>query len=225
MGPIQAGVEMAAPKEMVEKRINSIPEYVASFKSAYGENVTIDFEKIASTIAIFERTLITPSRYDDFLNGNEDALTDAEKEGLETFIDKGCITCHNGIALGGEMQLFELHDKYKYRDVGGFHGDAQGRVKVPTLRNITETAPYFHNGMIWDLRQAIKEMSHVQMSYKATKKSKGDGFNITVNEIALTERDIDKIMDFFKALEGRKPKIIYPQLPKSTQATIKPDEK
>ncbi len=225
MGPIQAGVEMAAPKDLVEKRINSIPEYVASFKSAYGDKVKIDFQKIASTIAIFERTLVTPSRYDDFLNGDKNALTKAEKEGLETFIDKGCITCHNGIALGGDMQLFELHNKYKHRDVGGFRGDAQGRVKVPTLRNITETAPYFHNGMIWDLREAIKEMSHIQMAYKAVKKNNGDGFNITVNEIALSDKDVDKIMEFFNALEGRKPKIIYPQLPKSTAATIRPDEK
>ncbi len=224
-GPIQAGPEMAAPKDLVEQRINSIPEYVSAFKDAYGKDVKIDFEKIASTIALFERTLVTPSRYDDFLNGNKNALTKAEKEGLETFIDKGCITCHKGIALGGDMQLFELNQKYKHRDIGGFRGDGQGKVKVPTLRNITETAPYFHNGMIWDLREAIKEMSHVQMAYKAVKVEKGKGFNISVNTIQLTDKDIDKIMSFFAALEGRKPKIVYPQLPKSRKNTIKPDSK
>jgi len=225
MGPIQAGVEMAAPREMVESRINSIPEYVSAFKEAYGKETKVDFETIASTIALFERTLVTPSRYDDFLNGNSKALSKAEKEGLNTFIDKGCITCHNGIALGGAMQLFELRDKYKYRKVGAFKGDVQGKIKVPTLRNITETAPYFHNGMIWNLRDAIKEMSHVQMAYKAEKSDKNSGFNISVKKIELTEKDIDKIMDFFVALEGRKPTIIYPQLPKSTLKTIKPDEK
>jgi cytochrome c peroxidase len=224
-GPIQAAPEMAAPAELVEKRINSIPEYVQLFKEAYSKDVKIDFEKIASTIAIFERILITPSRYDKFLNGEKEALTKAEKEGLNTFIDKGCTTCHNGIALGGEMQLFELRDKYKHRDVGGFRGDAKGQIKVPTLRNITETAPYFHNGMIWSLREAIKEMSHIQVAYKAEKSKKDNSFNIAVKPIDLTDNDIDSILTFLKALEGEKPKITYPQLPKSNDNTPKPDSK
>jgi cytochrome c peroxidase len=224
MGPIQAGVEMAAPKDLVVSRINSIPEYVSAFKEAYGKSVKIDFKTIASTIALFERTLVTPSRYDDFLNGNAKALTKAEQEGLNIFIDKGCTTCHNGIALGGKMQVFELRDKYKHRDVGGFRGDAQGRIKVPTLRNITETAPYFHNGMIWDLREAIKEMSHIQMAYKVKEKTGNGNFNIAVKKIELSDKDVDKIMDFFGALEGRKPVITYPQLPKSTLKTVKPNE-
>jgi len=221
-GPIQAGVEMAAPAALVEKRINSIPEYVKAFKEAYGKNVKIDFQKIASTIALFERTLITPSRYDDFLNGDENALSKAEKEGLNIFIDKGCTTCHTGVAVGGEMRLFELRDNYKYRKVGAFKGDAKGQIKVPTLRNITETAPYFHNGMIWDLRDAIREMSHVQVAYKTKENKKGNGFDISVRPIDLTEKEIDKIVTFLKSLEGRKPQITYPQLPKSTGKTPKP---
>jgi len=223
MGPIQAGVEMAASKELVVKRINSIPEYIEEFKQAYGKNVKIDFKKIASTIAIFERVLITPSRYDDFLNGKENALNKTEKEGLELFIDKGCVTCHKGIALGGDMQPFELKEKYKYRATGGFNGDKNKMVKVPTLRNITETAPYFHNGMIWNLRDAIKEMSKVQVGFKVEKDKKQDKFDIEIQQIKLTESDIDKIMAFFNSLEGRKPKIEYPQLPKSTLKTPKPE--
>jgi cytochrome c peroxidase len=224
-GPIQAGVEMAASKKLVEKRINSIPEYVKMFKKAYGKDVKIDFEKIANTIGIFERTLVTPSRYDDFLNGKKDALSPKEREGLNIFIDKGCVTCHNGIALGGDMKPFELRSKYSHRDIGKFRGNANKMIKVPTLRNITETAPYFHNGMIWSLRDAIKEMSNVQVGYKVDSNDTNNitkKFKLEIMPISLTEKDIDKILAFFNALEGRKPKIIFPQLPKSSPNTPKP---
>ena len=206
-GPMQANPEMAAPKSLVEERINSIPEYVEEFKKAYGKDVKVDFETITSTIGIFERTLVTPSRFDDFLNGKKDALTDAEKEGLNIFIDKGCASCHTGIALGGTMQPFELAAKYKFANVGDFKGDAKGMVKTPTLRNITETAPYFHNGAIWNLADAVKEMGSTQLGIK------------------ISDEEAAKIVTFFGALEGRKPAITYPQLPKSTAKTPKPDFK
>ncbi|NEW61334.1 cytochrome-c peroxidase [Sulfurovum sp. bin170] len=206
-GPMQAGPEMASPKELVEKRINSIPEYVAEFQKAYGKDVKIDFEKITATIGIFERTLVTPSRFDDFLNGKKDALSVAEQKGLETFIAKGCTSCHNGIALGGTMQPFELAGKYKFADVGDFKGDAKGMVKTPTLRNITETAPYFHNGAIWNLSDAVKEMGSTQLGIK------------------ITDAETDEIVTFLKALKGRKPEVTYPQLPESTMTTPQPDFK
>lgn len=204
-GPMQASPEMAAPKSLVEERINSIPEYVEAFKKAYGKDVKVDFETITSTIGIFERTLVTPSRFDDFLNGKNDALSNEEKEGLDIFIDKGCVSCHTGIALGGTMQPFEVAAKYKFSNIGDFKGDAKGMVKTPTLRNITETTPYFHNGAIWNLADAVKEMGSIQL-----------GINIT-------DEEASKIITFFDALEGRKPKIVYPQLPKSTAKTPKPD--
>ncbi|HEX5623529.1 MAG TPA: cytochrome c peroxidase, partial [Sulfuricurvum sp.] len=147
-GPIQAGPEMAAPKEHVAGVVNSIGAYVDMFQKAYGKGVKVTFEKIADTIAVFERTLVTPSRYDDFLNGNKKALTTAEQKGLKTFIDKGCATCHNDIALGGTMQAFGVAAPYKHMNVGDFKGDKNGMVRVPTLRNINQTAPYFHNGQI-----------------------------------------------------------------------------
>ena len=227
-GPVQAPVEMAATRKLVEDRINSIPEYVELFKKAYGKNVKIDFDKITSTIALFERTLVTPSRYDRFLLGDENALNQKEKKGLETFIDKGCVVCHKGIALGGDMQPFELRSQYKYRDVGGFRGNGQKLIKVPTLRNITETAPYFHNGMIWSLKDAVKEMSHVQVAYRIEdaekiKSSKSGGkFKLDIIPINLNDKDIDNILAFFNSLEGIKPKIEYPQLPKSREKTPKP---
>ncbi len=221
-GPIQATPEMAISPELLFKRVNSIPEYVAEFKKAYGKKVKIDLKKVADTIAIFERILITPSRYDKFLHGDTKALSKTEQEGLEIFIDKGCVTCHNGYALGGELKPFELNKKYKFRDVGDFL-ETNKVVKVPTLRNITETAPYFHNGEIWDLRDAIKEMSNVQVAYKVNDTKQTGKFSIDISPISLTNKDIDKIMVFFKALEGEKPKIEYPQLPKSTTKTPKPN--
>uniref|UniRef100_UPI0040480FF7 cytochrome-c peroxidase n=1 Tax=Aliarcobacter sp. TaxID=2321116 RepID=UPI0040480FF7 len=204
-GPVQAGPEMAAPASLVEQRINSIPQYVDEFKIAYGKDVKVDFEKITATIATFEKTLVTPSKFDDYLNGNEKALTDKEKKGLNTFIDKGCTSCHNGIALGGTMQPFEVASKYTFMNVGDFKGDANGMVKTPTLRNITETAPYFHNGQIWSLNKAVKEMGSVQLGIK------------------ISDTEANEIVDFLKSLKGVKPDISYPQLPESTLETAKPD--
>lgn len=204
-GPIQAGPEMAAPKEFVEGVVNSIPAYVNAFKKAYGKDVKVTFEKVADTIAVFERTLVTPSRYDAFLNGNKKALTSAEQKGLKTFIDKGCATCHNDIALGGTMQAFGAVAPYKYMNVGDFKGDKNGMVRVPTLRNVTETAPYFHNGQMATLSEAIKEMGRIQL-----------GVNLNDQETA-------EIETFLKALEGKKPTVIYPMLPASTAKTPKVD--
>jgi cytochrome c peroxidase len=204
-GPMQAGPEMAAPKDHVAGVVNSLPAYVAMFQKAYGKNVKISFEKIADTIAVFERTLVTPSRYDDFLNGNAKALTAAEKKGLKTFIDKGCTTCHNGIALGGTMQAFNVTAEYKHMNVGDFKGDKNGMVRVPTLRNITQTSPYFHNGQIATLGEAIKEMGRIQLG------------------ATLSDEDTASIETFLKALDGRMPNITYPIFPASNATTPKVD--
>lgn len=204
-GPIQAGPEMAAPAELVVARVTSMPAYVEEFKGAYGDDVKIDFKLIADTIAVYERTLVTPSRFDDFMHGDLDALTPAEKEGLNLFVDKGCVSCHNDIGLGGTMQPFQVAKKYKFASLGGFQGDENGMVKTPTLRNIEETAPYFHNGAIWSLADAVKEMGSVQL-----------GINIS-------DKESQKITTFLKALTGDKPDISYPQLPVSSSKTPKPD--
>ncbi|MDD2838626.1 MAG: cytochrome-c peroxidase [Sulfuricurvum sp.] len=204
-GPMQAAPEMASPKELVTNVVNSMPEYVSLFKKAYGKDVKITFEKIADTIAVFERTLVTPSRYDDFLNGNKKALSTAEQKGLKTFIDKGCATCHNDIALGGTMQAFGVVAPYKYMNIGDFKGDANGLVRVPTLRNVTETAPYFHNGQIATLPEAIKEMGRIQLG------------------VDLSDEETASIQTFLKSLEGKKPTIVYPMLPASNPTTPKVD--
>ena len=206
-GPIQAAPEMAATPAHVVSTVNSMPDYVKEFKMAYGKDVRVDFETITNTIGLFERTLVTPSRFDDFLNGCDKALDKKEKEGLKTFIDKGCASCHNGVALGGTMQAFEITAEYKHRDLGDFKGDKNGLVKVPTLRNITQTAPYYHNGGIWSLKEAIVEMGKTQLGMK------------------LTDKEATSIETFLKALDGRKPEIVYPNLPASTEKTPKPNLK
>ena len=202
-GPIQAGPEMAAPKGLVEKRVLSMPAYVEEFKKAYGDDAKIDFTLITETIAVFERTLITPSRYDAFLNGNKNALSADEKEGLKVFIDQGCASCHNDIGLGGTMMPFDAK-KYDL-NVGGFTGTKDGMVKTPTLRNIEETAPYFHNGNVWSLSQAVKLMGDIQLGKK------------------ISDSDTKKIVTFLKSLTGKKPEITYPTLPVITKNTPKPD--
>jgi len=206
-GPMQAEPEMAAPADLVVARVTSIPAYVEEFKAAFGKDVNISFEKIADAIALFEQTLVTPSRFDDFLNGKADALNDDEKAGLKLFIDKGCVSCHNDIALGGSMQPFGVVKKYRFANVGDFKGDKNGMVRTPTLRNIAETAPYFHNGQFWTLEEAIKEMGSIQLG------------------LEITDKEATSIATFLNALTGTKPEIIYPVLPASTKDTPKPDAK
>lgn len=194
-GPMQAPAEMAITKKLAAKRINAIPAYVKSFQKAYGKGVKIDFEKIASTIGIYERTLVTPSRFDDFLNGKEDALTKKEKEGLALFLETGCTACHVGIAIGGKMQPFDLSSAFEHNDVGDFTGDKDGLIKAPSLRNVSLTAPYFHNGTVNDLATAVKTMGKVQLL------------------VDISDVDAAKIVTFLKALNGRKPDTKAPKLP------------
>ncbi|MCI4399920.1 MAG: cytochrome-c peroxidase [Campylobacteraceae bacterium] len=208
-GPMQAMPEMAITPKMAEERISSIPEYVAEFKKAFPQDKNpVTFENIADAIASFEAILVTPSKFDKFLAGNANALNKDEKEGLKLFIDKGCTTCHTGYNVGGgSKQKFPLMGEYKYANIGDFKGDKDGMVKVPTLRNITQTAPYMHNGAIWSLEEAVKTMGELQLGAK------------------LTDAEIAKIVTFLKTLEGKKPSIEYPMLPSSTAKTPKPDAK
>jgi cytochrome c peroxidase len=202
-GPVQAGPEMAAPKELVVARVTTMPDYVAEFKKAYGNDVKITFELITDTIAVFERTLITPSRYDAFLHGNGNALTKEEKTGLKVFVDKGCAACHSDIGLGGTMMPFD-HKKYDFAK-GDFTGNEAGMVKTPTLRNIEETAPYFHNGNVWSLKTAVEQMDKIQLQNN------------------MTDKEVESVVTFLKALTGKKPNISYPVLPVITEKTPLPD--
>jgi len=203
-GPVQAGPEMAAPKELVVARVTSMPAYVKEFQKAYGKDVKITFEKVTDTIAEYEKTLITPSKFDKFMDGDLKALNKEEKKGLKLFVDKGCTACHNDVGIGGTMQPFQVHAKYSYAK-GDFVGNKDGMVKTPTLRNIEETAPYFHNGNVWSLKDAIKEMGSVQLG------------------VAITDKEASEIETFLQSLTGKKPNINYPQLPVITDKTPLPD--
>jgi cytochrome c peroxidase len=196
-GPILNPIEMGMPSESeVLKRLKSDSSYVNEFKNVFkGEKEPITYKNITKAIAAFERTLVTPSKFDKFLKGNMKALNTKEKEGLRTFISKGCISCHNGVTVGGQMfQKFGLITPYQYqKDLGRFEvtkneGD-KFMFKVPSLRNVAKTGPYFHDGKVKDLKDAIKTMGKTQLG------------------ITLTDKEIESIETFLNTLTGELPKI------------------
>ena len=217
-GPIQAGVEMAATPEYVIEVLKSIPQYGELFKNAFpGDSDPITFDNVASAIEVFEATLLTPnSRFDQFLRGDSNALTDIEKKGLKVFMDQGCTGCHSGINLTSEgYHPFQVTGTKNENLLAGDKGragvtleeateDEQFAFKAPTLRNIEYTAPYFHSGLVWDLREAVAVMSSAQLG------------------IELTDTEIDQIVAFLKTTTGEMPKVEYPILPASTINTPKP---
>lgn len=217
--PILNPVEMAAPsEEFVVERIRSIPEYVELFQQAFpGEADPVTYRNIARAIAAFERTLIFESRFDRYLRGQTDALTPTEKEGLRTFIEVGCITCHTGPLLGGNMyQKFGLYGNYwEYTrseriDSGRYTQTGNPAdlflFKVPSLRDVTRTAPYFHDGSVWSLDSAIWIMGKLQLNRD------------------LTPEEVQAIRAFFQSLESEVSEgaLQVPMLPPSTEKTARP---
>jgi cytochrome c peroxidase len=196
-GPILNPVEMVIPNpEIVIARLKSNDAYVAEFKKVFPQDKDpVNYDNVAKAIAAFERTLVTPSRFDEFLKGNTKALTEKEKEGLKLFMEKGCVSCHNGVAVGGGMfQKFGIVKPYPYQDPNdlGRYNVTKNKAdkyvyKVPSLRNITKTYPYFHDGKVWDIREAVKIMGETQLG------------------INLTEEEIDKIVAFLDSLTGKIP--------------------
>jgi cytochrome c peroxidase len=156
-------------------RLAAIPGYAPLFAKAFpGEATPVTADNWGKAIGAYERTLVTPSRFDDFLAGKDDALAPAERAGLRRFMDTGCIACHNGPGVGGGMfQKFGLVEEYwketgaKEIDKGRFdvtHDDADLYVfKVPSLRNVAQSPPYFHDGSVAALPQAVRVMAKVQL--------------------------------------------------------------
>jgi len=210
-GPIENPKEMASNHELTDEVLSSIPQYVELFRDIYGDD-DIDIEEIKDAIAAFEDTLITPnSRFDLWLKGHDEALTQKELEGYQLFKNKGCVGCHNGVAVGGNsFQKLGIVKPYPNDKIlGRFNvtGKESDKMvfKVPTLRNIELTAPYFHDARTWDLAEAVKLMGEYEL-----------GQNISDSEA-------DKIVAFLKTLTGEQPRIEYPILPPSTAATPRPD--
>ncbi|MEQ1815329.1 MAG: cytochrome c peroxidase [Nitrosomonas sp.] len=170
LGPILNPIEMGMPDEdAVVNKLKKIEEYKALFAEAFkDEKNPIQYKNVGKAIGAYERTLLTPSRFDDFLNGDETALNENEKRGLQKFVHMGCATCHNGVALGGNSyKKIGLVKPYETKDMGRFEItglEIDKKVfKVPSLRNITKTAPYFHDGSVATLDEAIEEMAEHQL--------------------------------------------------------------
>jgi cytochrome c peroxidase len=173
LNPAQNGIPDAA---FLEKKLRAIPEYQTLFKNVYPNDAEpITFANITNAISAFERQLLPKSKFDDYLDGNENALNEQEKKGLNAFMDNGCTTCHSGVAVGGQlMQKLGLYGEYSKLthsqkvDMGLYErtkkeGD-QYMFKVPNLRNIEKTHPYFHDGSVTSLNEAIKIMGKLQVN-------------------------------------------------------------
>lgn len=194
-GPVHAGNEMGSSWPEIIEKLKQSPEYVSAFDELYEEDISAD--SIKDAIATFERALYTPNApFDQFLRGNVNALTAEEKEGYRRFKGYGCVACHQGVLLGGNMyQKFGVFGDYiKERgnetkaDLGRFNvtgkEDDRYMFKVPSLRNIALTAPYFHDGSAKTLDEAVKVMVQYQLGREADQK------------------DIDLIIQFLNTLNG-----------------------
>ncbi|QRN94788.1 cytochrome-c peroxidase [Archangium violaceum] len=212
-GPILNPVEMAMPNEArVVETLKSIPGYVTAFQKAFpGQADAVTYDNMAKAIGAFERQLVTPSRFDKFLAGDEKALTEAEKHGLKKFLEQGCQTCHNGPAIGGSLQKLGLVVPFQSKDQGRFDLTKQESdrmiFRVPTLRNVTKTGPWFHDGSVTEIQTAVKLMAQHQFGKQ------------------ITDEDAKAIVTFLDSLTGELPKsyITKPKLPASGPKTPKPD--
>ncbi|WP_329604872.1 cytochrome-c peroxidase [Spartinivicinus ruber] len=211
-GPIENPGEMASTHKLAVATLQSIPSYRELFEQAYGVK-TITITEVTDAIATFEKTLITPnSRFDQWLMGNEQAITVEEKAGYQLFKAKGCASCHNGIGVGGNSyQKFGIVKPYQ-KDLEnlGRYNVTKNKVdkyvfKVPLLRNIELTAPYFHDGSIWSLDEAVNVMAEYQLG------------------VTFSKQETAKIVAFLKTLTGNQPKITYPILPVEMPETPKPN--
>ena len=214
-GPVQAGVEMANTPDNVVATLKSMPQYVTWFEASFpGEADPVTFDNFAKAIEAFEATLITPAPFDSYLNGDEAALSDVQKQGLALFMDKGCASCHNGVNVGGNGYYpFGLIEKpgadvLPEGDKGRFAVtstvDDEYVFRAAPLRNVRDTAPYFHSGKVWDLKVAVQIMAESQLGEE------------------LTDEEADQIVAFLDSLTGAMPEVVYPVLPAETASTPRP---
>lgn len=208
--PITNPLEMAMTPELAEGVIRSIPGYRPYFEKAFGsKNPT--FSEIAEALAAFETTLTTPNApFERYLKGDKNALTQQQIDGLKLFRRSGCIRCHSGNLLGGtsfqkvgSVRPYVTDNSSKGRmDVSGKPWDEM-MFKVPTLLNVERTAPYFHDGAVKTLPDAVKKMADIQL------------------DMNLSEKQVEEIVAFLESLNGELPKIEKPTLPPSGPETRK----
>ncbi|MEZ5404316.1 MAG: cytochrome c peroxidase [Bryobacteraceae bacterium] len=204
-GPVMNPVEMAmsSPAD-VEKTLQSIPGYVKAFRKAFpGEKDPVTFDNMAIAIGAFERKLVTPSRWDRWLKGDSGALSAEEMDGWHVFHMAGCQTCHSGPFAGGQVyrKLGQVHGYPDLNDAGRFDvtkkEEDRGVFKVPSLRNVAKTGPWFHDGSITSLEDAIRLMAHHQLGRE------------------LTSAEVRSLVAFLNSLTGDLPRgyIRPPKLP------------
>jgi cytochrome c peroxidase len=196
IGPVSFGMPSY---EAVERKLKEIRGYMDLFKKAFPkDNEPITVDNLAKAVGAFERTLVTPSPFDSFLKGSKATLKDQERRGLKTFMETGCVTCHSGQYVGGQMyQKFGViepywkHTKSEEIDEGRYvvtKNESDKYVfKVPVLRNIAQTAPYFHDGSVDKVRDAVWMMGKIQLGRD------------------LTQPQIEDIVIFLKSLTGKIP--------------------
>ncbi|BEV17630.1 cytochrome-c peroxidase [Herbaspirillum sp. DW155] len=210
-GPIANPGEMALSHALAVDVLQSIPAYVAAFKQVFG-NDKLGIDEITQAIAAFEETLVTPnSRFDKWLKGDRKALTRTEREGYQLFKSAGCVACHNGAAVGGSsFQKMGLAEPYVTANAAQGRAGVTGKdadrftFKVPTLRNIELTYPYFHDGAAATLSQAVDTMARIQLGRQ------------------FSAEDNAKVVAFLKTLTGEQPRIVLPILPPSSEHTPPP---
>lgn len=211
-GPIANPGEMAFTHTLALGVLESIPAYQRDFKLAFAKD-KIDIDQVTLAIAEFEKTLVTPnSRFDQWLLGKKDALSADEVAGYTLFKTSGCVACHNGPAVGGNsFQKMGIVKPYKATSPAEGRSAVTGKeidrfmFKVPTLRNVEMTYPYFHDGAVNTLGEAVDVMGQLQL-----------GKHFTKDENA-------KIVAFLKTLTGDQPSFALPILPPSHDATPRPD--
>jgi len=210
-GPIANPGEMAFTHKLAVEVLESIPDYTAEFQQVFGKK-GIDIDKITDAIAEFEKTLVTPnSRFDKWLKGDKKALTADEVAGYNLFKTSGCTACHNGPAVGGNsFQKMGVVEAYKAKSpaegliaVTGKDAD-RFKFKVPTLRNVEMTYPYFHDGEAETLTEAVDVMGRLQLGKK------------------FSDKENAQIAAFLKSLTGDQPSFKLPILPPSTDKTPQP---
>lgn len=211
-GPIANPVEMGFTHDLAVSMLETIPGYRAEFKQVFGVD-KINIDQITKALEAFEQTLVTPnSRFDQWLRGDDKAINAQELKGYQLFVESGCVACHNGPAVGGNsFQRMGVVEPYK-SDLAvdgraAVTGDDADRFnfKVPTLRNVELTYPYFHDGAAKTLPEAVDIMGRLQLGKKFTPEENAD------------------IVAFLKTLTGDQPNFSIPHLPPSGDKTPRPN--
>ncbi len=209
LGPIESKVEMNQGLDELESELAAIPGYVTEFRNVFGTKPNRD--GIAKSLAAFQRTLVTePSPFDRFLAGDKDALSDESKRGLELFRgDAGCVECHNGPLLS-DGKFYRLGVSFKDQGRSKVTGKTEDRYRfrTPSLRNISETGPYMHDGS----QKTLEEV--VTFYFRGIPASGPNGLSLDTEALDfLSFSDIDAMVEFLKSLSGKVPKITPPKLP------------